>query len=233
MSEFDWLGEPEDAVTPATRAVVDTRKELSLPVPSVAEQEEMKPLMTGEESPEEVLLTLPEAVMTRNELLRKVWPKLGEKQRAFLLALRDSNFSERGAVKALEGTPFEVSRQHVRRQWDRSENFALCRRLLTSDAAQRAMQKDQIVLRAHQVAEEAMEPKPILYHGVPTGFYEINGDVALRANEQIAKIAGHLKNAEAARVRVRIVNLAGPEDDKDVIDGTAVEVEAEVPTFLE
>ena len=229
MDDLAFLDEPAQYPGDAARAAV--ARELALPVPlkGTADYAELQALIDGKERPAEAVLTLPDAVVRRNELLGEVWVKLTERQRAFLLALRDSNFSERGAIKALMGTPFEVAREVVRRKWVSNENYALCYKLLLSDDAQRAMDKDRLVLRANEVAEDAMEPKPILYHGVPTGFYEYNGDVALRANEQIMKVAGHLKSAEAQRVRVRIVNLAGPDDDKL----TALEVDVGVPDFLE
>jgi hypothetical protein len=229
VNELAFLDEP--AVYPGDIARAAAARELALPVPlkGTADYAELQALIDGEEKPQEAVLALPDAVVRRNELLGEVWIKLPVRQRAYLLALRDSNFSERGAVKALMGTPFEVARTVVRRKWANNDNYALCYKLLLSDDAQRAMDKDRLVMRAAEVAEDAMEPKPILYHGVPTGFYEYNGDVALRANEQLMKVAGHLKSAEAQRVRVRIVNLAGPDDDKL----TAVEVDIGVPDFLE
>jgi hypothetical protein len=229
VNELAFLDEP--AVYPGDIARAAAARELALPVPlkGTADYAELQALIDGEEKPQEAVLALPDAVVRRNELLGEVWIKLPVRQRAYLLALRDSNFSERGAVKALMGTPFEVARTVVRRKWANNDNYALCYKLLLSDDAQRAMDKDRLVMRAAEVAEDAMEPKPILYHGVPTGFYEYNGDVALRANEQLMKVAGHLKSAEAQHVRVRIVNLAGPDDDKL----TAVEVDIGVPDFLE
>jgi hypothetical protein len=231
MDDLAFLDEP--AAYPGDLARAQTERDLALPVPlkGTADYAELQAQIDGKDSPREAVLVLPDAVVRRNELLGEVWLKLTERQRAFLLALRDSHFSERAAVKALMGTPFEVSRTVVRRKWAGNDNFALCTKLLLSDEALRAMDKDRQVMRAAQIAEEAMEPKPILYHGVPTGFYEYQGDVALRANEQLMKVSGHLKSAEAVRVKVRIVNLAGPEDDK-VIDGTAIDVSVDVPDFL-
>lgn len=232
MSEGDWLDEP--AQYPGDVARKQVERDLALPVPlkGTADYEVLQALIDGKDMPREAVLTLPDAVVRRNELLGEMWLKITERQRAYLLALRDCHFSERGAVKALMGTPFETTRQIVRRRWSGDDKYQTCYKLLMGDAAQREMEKDRQVLRAALVADEALEPKPILYHGVPTGFYEVQGDVALRANEQLMKVSGHLKSAEAARVKVRIVNLAGPDDDK-VIDGTAVEVEAEMPGFLE
>jgi hypothetical protein len=229
VNDLAFLDEP--AVYPGDAARAACEREMALPVPlkGTADYAELQALIDGKDRPQEAVLALPDAVVRRNELLGEVWVKLTERQRAFLLALRDNHFSERGAVKALQGTPFEVAREIVRRKWVPNDNYALCYKLLLSDDAQRAMDKDRLVLRAHEIAEEAMAPKPILYHGVPTGFYEYNGDVALRANEQVMKVAGHLKTAEAQRVRVRIVNLAGPDDDKL----TAVEVDIGTPDFLE
>lgn len=229
MNELAFLDEP--AVYPGDTARAAAEREMALPVPlkGTADYAELQSMIDGKAAPAEAVLTLPDAVVRRNELLGETWIKLTERQRAFLLALRDNHFSERGAVKALQGTPFEVAREYVRRKWAADAKYQLCYKLLLSDDAQRAMDKDRLVLRAAEVAEDAMQPKPILYHGVPTGFYEYQGDVALRANEQLMKVAGHLKSAEAQRVRVRIVNLAGPDDDKL----TAVEVDVGVPGFLE
>jgi hypothetical protein len=229
MDELAFLD--ESAVYPGDLARATAARDLALPVPlkGTADYAALQAQIDGEDRPQEAVLALPDAVVRRNELLGETWIKLTERQRAYLLALRDSHFSERGACKALMGTPFEVARTVVRRRWVQDEKYQLCYKLLLSDDAQRAMDKDRLVMRAAEVAEDAMEPKPILYHGVPTGFYEYQGDVALRANEQLMKVAGHLKSAEAQRVRVRIVNLAGPDDDKL----TAVEVDIGVPEFLE
>ena len=119
----------------------------------------------------------------------------------------------------------------MRRHWNDDPEFAFCCKVLRQASYDTVIDKQRLVLRAHEIAEAAMTPKPILYQGAPTGYYEIQSTAALAANEQIMKATGLLKNAESVRVRVRIVNLAGPEDDK-VIDGTAVELEAEVPSFL-
>lgn len=231
MSDLAFLDEPSEYPGDAARAKVE--KDMALPVPlkGTADYAALQAMIDGKDAPRETILMLPDSVVRRNELLGETWVKLRERQRAYLLALRDCNFSERGAVKALAGTPFEVSRQVVRRHWGNDDKYQTCYKMLLNDAAAREMEKDRLVMRAAEVANEAMEPKPILYHGVPTGFYEYHGDVALRANEQLMKVAGHLKSAEAVRVKVRIVNLAGPEDDK-VIDGTAIDVDV-APDFLE
>lgn len=177
---------------------------------------------------------IPEATAQQQKLLDGAWRRLTDKQKAFLYTLRDCNFSERAAVDALEGTTLRVKRTEVRRHWNDDPDFALAKKVMQNAVYDVVIDQQRTILRQAEIVEEAMRPEPVLYHGLPTGLYRLDTDKATRANESLAKMTGLMKNAEAPRVRVRIVNLAGP-DDENAIEGLALEVAVDggTPDFLE
>jgi hypothetical protein len=158
----------------------------------------------------------------RAKKLNAAWRKLTKQQQVFLTLLRDNKFNESATVRVLDATPARVSRATVQRWKSGNEDFAFVLKIVKTVAASASIDKERLLLRAEEIAESALEPTPILYQGRPTGFYENYKETALRANEQLMKASGMLKGDEKSqRVVVRVVNLAGPEDDappKQVIE---------------
>lgn len=170
--------------------------------------------------------TLPDSPAKTQQLFTKAWSKLTEHQKVWLYAYRDANYSARLAGERLAGTPYATPHYQVGRWWGADGDFKFCKDVLQHVGYDMVIAKQRLVMRADEIAERAMIPKPILYQGAPTGFYEMEADVALRANEQVAKLAGHLKQGEAPRVRVRFVNLSGDSEIENQLTAAEVEVGA-------
>lgn len=229
MTSDDWLALPDEGAAEKNpdsygyenRFIVAARaREQVAATTAVAEVKENLPVVA---IPKEVAEP-PVDAGKRAALLDKAWKRLDKRQKIFLTLLRENKFNERATCRLLELTPDRVPRSTVRLWHNEDEDFAFCLKVMKTVAAGASIDRERLLLRAEEIADEALEPTPILYQGAPTGFYENHKDTALRANEQLMKAAGMLKGEDkSARVVVRVVNLAGPENenDKQVIDVAA------------
>lgn len=167
---------------------------------------------------------LPTDPKKQSELLMDAWHRLEQRQQVFLKLLKQNNFNVRKTIRMLAGTVDSVARVTVNTSWYQQDDFAFVLKVMTNTAVGDVVKKERLLLRADEIAEESLEPTPILHKGLPTGFYENHKDVALRANEQLMKATGLLREGQqSTRVTVRLVNLAGPE--ADVIEGEAEVIE--------
>lgn len=192
----DWLGDAEEEFLPARIEQEQIRKDLAVAILADVKKDLAPPAVTGKSS-EQLLLA---------------WVKLKQNQQVFLETLKRCMFNGRAAERLLARTDEPVSRSS-HQQWLRDNaEYRFVYDVMRSVASKNAISRESVILRAAEVAEEAMEPVPILYHGQPTGFFENQKDTALRANEQLAKLGGHMKGDDKSdRVVVHLVNLAGPE----------------------
>jgi len=155
------------------------------------------------------------------KLLDKAWRKLTKRQQVFLTLLRENRFNQRSTCRMLEHTSDHVSRSSLRKWIDEDEDFGFVMDVMKTVSSGASIDRERLILRAEEIAEESLEPTPILYQGAPTGFYENSKETALKANEQLMKVAGMLRSDEkSARVTVRLVNLAGSEGQQ-IIDAQA------------
>jgi hypothetical protein len=162
-------------------------------------------------------------VKKNEDLLQQTWANLSTRQQMALHVLKQNRFNIRASARALKGTPDQVGKTTIENWVNGNEEFALVFRLLKAMARESILDRDALVIRANRIAEEALEPKPILYQGFATGYFENQPDVALRANEQLLKVGGHLNSDEnKTRVTVRLVNLAGSEMPEEL---AAIDVE--------
>lgn len=220
----DWLALPDDGAaeknpdsygweTRTTQQVIREREAAEAVVEEVT-----KNLPATIAAP--ALPTPPIDAGTRAAMLDQAWKKLDKRQKSFLTLLRENKFNERATIRLLSLTSEKISRTTVRR-WHESVHYVFVLQVMKTVDAGASIDRERLLLRAEEIAEESLAPTPILYQGAPTGFYENHKDTALRANEQLMKAAGMLKGDEkTTRVTVRVVNLAGPEED-NVIDATA------------
>lgn len=162
---------------------------------------------------------IPAEADARKKLVEEVWSTLTSPQQVFLNTWMHHGFNVRATCRALDGTPEGVSRTTVSR-WTQEENFAFMQKIILAAKREELVSADALQLRADYIADLALEPKPILFKGIPTGYYEQELGVALSANEQLMKAKGMFKTDEqSTRVTVRIVNLAGA-DQEPAIDVT-------------
>lgn len=153
---------------------------------------------TGTAPVETEASTLPTIHAERNAMITQAWNELTPTQRRYLELLERHEFNDMATRKSRYGWGKGLScpvPQTVT-QWKRQPAFKLVLQVLKSAAAREVLHKDDIVVNAAAIRKMALTPKPILYQGSPTGYTEIQGDVALRANEQLAKLGGHLKQED-------------------------------------
>lgn len=185
------------------RAVADIRSNLPALIPAATVADE-----------------LPVEDAKRSELFANSWSSLDEEQRVFLLLLKEKRYNIAATCRTYvsSGRTFSIG---IYRRWLSDDaDFVFVLKVMKSVAVRESVNKERLLLRAEEIADEALEPTPILHKGLPTGFYENHKDVALRANEQLMKATGLLREGQqSTRVTVRLVNLAGPETD--VIEGEA------------
>lgn len=154
-------------------------------------------------------------------VLSEAWDKLTTRQQIFLDSLKRHNFNIRETCRALEKTNDKICRNTVTHWNSGNENFAFVVKALKAIARKEIVDPETLILRANDIAEQALAPKPILHQGRATGFFENHLGQALAANEQLMKATGMLKGEkESTRVVVRVVNLAGM-DEPEAIETTA------------
>lgn len=132
-------------------------------------------------------IAVPAEAGERNALLEKAWQGLRGKQQTYLDALRRHGFNKAATLRALEITGDAPHRLTVYKWTNEDQDFMFVLKVMKSIARDEVVDPDKLLLRADDIAEQALTPKPILYKGEPTGYYENQPDVALRANEQLMK----------------------------------------------
>lgn len=213
----NWLDEPEARYVGVIEAAENERRISAEAEVIDARNTSVVPVVKAD-------VELPLEAKKQSAILMECWGRLTQQQQVYLKLLKQNGFNVRKTVRKMEGTPDAVSRTTVNFRWAVEDDFALVLKIITTTAVGDIVKKERLLLRAEEIAEEALEPKPILHKGLPTGFYENQPDTALRANEQLMKATGVLRDAQqSTRVTVRLVNLAGPEHD--VIEGEAEVVE--------
>lgn len=144
--------------------------------------------------------TLPAVADERNALIWQAWREISELQRRYLEIAEHNRFSYAATAKSSEWTALvPCPARFTVLRWRKQPAFKLILNVMKAAAANEALSKDDLVVHAAAIRERALTPKPILYQGSPTGFTEFQGDVALRANEQLAKLGGHMKQEDVTQ----------------------------------
>lgn len=211
--EDDWL-DREDRYVGVIEAAENERRISAEAAVNDAKSTAVVPVVKAD-------VELPVDPVKQSELLMAAWGQLSQQQQVYLKLLKQNGFNARKTLRMLEGTPDRVSHSTLYMSWVHQDDFAFVLKVMTTTAVGDVVKKERLLLRADEIAEEALEPTPILHKGLPTGFYENHKDTALRANEQLMKATGLLRDAQqSTRVTVRFVNLAGPEE-ASVIEAAA------------
>lgn len=209
----DWL-DPEERYVGVIQAAENERRIAA--EDAVNDIVENLPALVPAVKPD---IELPADPKRQSEQLVACWARLLPIQQLFLSLLKQNHLNVRKTVRAIEASGRRFSRS-TERQWRTEDDYGFVLKTITAVSVGDVIKKERLLLRADEIAEEALEPKPILHKGLPTGFYENQPDTALRANEQLMKATGLLRDAQqSTRVTVRLVNLAGPEHE--VIESTA------------
>lgn len=212
MMMMDWLALPGDEVAEKTVEPASTDKTYSVQGAEQFAPPVVRPI-EDDEAPIEVQPEQPPAVMSeRNAIIDRVWRALTKWQRAYLDALEENDFNSAATLRSLgDDAP---GRATVSR-WKREPDFSFILKVRKTTRAAELLEKNSLVLEAGHIREAALKPKPILHQGVPTGHYENKPDIALRANEQLAKLGGHLKGddgptqAQGPALLIQVVQAGG------------------------
>lgn len=173
----------------------------------------------GEESDAPVEVDAPPvpAVQSeRNALIAQAWSELTKAQQVWFRWAQKHHFNHSATARAMarvQNIALEAPTRQTISRWRRQAAFKFIEGILKAADANEALSKNNVVLTAAQVLEAALTPKPILFKGEDTGFREIQGDIALRANEQLAKIGGHMKQEDA------VIGAQGPALLVQIIQG--------------
>ena len=181
------------------------------------------------------VISIPSTFAERVALVEECWSRLTLAQRQFLTMARECRFNQRRALRELgDAAPAKntVSR------WMHNTDYLTVFRLWQAIAGEGALDKDRLLLRQDDIVETLLTPKPILYQGAPTGFEEVDGSAAARANETLMKAAGMLKDKDV-EINVGIIGpslniqVVMPSGDVRDVTGSGVPVALPKPVDAE
>lgn len=147
--------------------------------------------------------------------------RLTLKQRRFLEVAGQYFFNKSKAVRAMAVT--EKFTRGTVNTWLRNDRvFRAAWELSIALLRESLVRPDNLVLRAHEIGEEAMTEQPIVGREGEVLGYDMKLDTALRANEQQMKVLKMIGgDVQSTRVTVKFVNLAGMDGMDDAIDVSA------------
>lgn len=134
------------------------------------------------DSPLAVIPVVPETAAARDAKLVAVFSALTPKQRTLLQALQLNYFNFNKTNKLLAATSDHVDRKTYY-MWRRNDNaFAYALMILKAQAVE-ALDTNRTLLRVAEIAEDALDPKPVYFKGEPTGEMRTDYTAALKATE--------------------------------------------------
>ena len=168
-------------------------------------------------------VALAEDPIARIRAFDSAWEQLSPDQREFLTVWKKARFNKSRALRNMGDNAPNMSTEW---RWHKNEHYAFVFKVLKIDAVGDILEKERLVLRQDDCAEQLLEPKPILYQGAPTGFYETEAAAAAKVNETLLRVGGHLRDEQASAptagpaLIVQVTNKIGGE----VISRTVVGV---------
>ena len=181
-----------------------------------------------------VAVDAPSDPMERVRAFEKAWAELSDPQKKYLAALKDNNFRQGKAIEAIGKTRTYNSTVY---RWRSNEHFAFIEKAMKADVVKDILERERLVIRHDNIVEDLLEPKPILYQGVPTGFYENQAGQAAKVNETLLRVGGHLKEEDQVAQRggpalvIQLTNRIGGEIISEVKVGVIPELPA--PAWLD
>ena len=132
--------------------------------------------------------------IARIRLFDDAWQHLSQRQKSFLSVWQEAHFS---AAKARRLNPAVVPNDSTIYRWGQDTNYAIVIKVMKADAVSDVLERERLILRQDQCAEELLAPKPILHQGMDTGFKENNPAAAAKVNETLLRVGGHLRDEQA------------------------------------
>lgn len=143
----------------------------------------------------------------KREQFAAAWRKLAARQKEYLQALMQYEWNAGAAMRALIKTGVKIKKTAPTRWYNTSEIYAFVYDAMKARARAAVVDKDKLVLDAEFIRQQAMKPKPILYKGEATGFFENKPDTALRAVELLMKTQKMLGNDQEQQTQGNGPNL--------------------------
>ncbi len=181
-----------------------------------------------------VAVDAPSDPMERVRAFEKAWAELSAQQKIYLGALKDCNFRQGKAIEAIGKTKTYASTVY---RWRANEHYAFIEKAMKADLVKDVLERERLVIRHDNIVEDLLEPKPILYQGAPTGFYENQAGQAAKVNETLLRVGGHLKEEDQVAQRggpaliIQLTDRIGGEVIREVKVGIVPELPA--PAWLE
>jgi hypothetical protein len=177
----------------------------------------------------------PSDPMERVRAFEKAWAELSDPQKKYLAALKDNSFRQGKAIEAIGKTRTYNSTVY---RWRSNEHFAFIEKAMKADVVKDILERERLVIRHDNIVEDLLEPKPILYQGAPTGFYENQAGQAAKVNETLLRVGGHLKEedqknafAHGPGLVIQVIAQDGTVQIAQVNNG--IEIKQPTPSFLE
>lgn len=150
--------------------------------------------------------------------------KLGRLQRILLDASLATRCSKEANDLFLKVCPGAVTNRHTLSRWRQSATYKMAMELAQQHLLENdeAFTRNGVLHRNEHIFQEAMEKKPILYKGVPTGYEERNLGSAIQALDQRSKIL-KLYDDDKSNAVVNL-NIDFGSYGGGTIEGEAVEV---------
>ena len=181
-----------------------------------------------------VAVEAPSDPMERVRAFEKAWAELSAQQKIYLAALKDCNFRQGKALEAIGKTRTYASTVY---RWRANEHYAFVEKAMKADLVKDVLERERLVIRHDNIVEDLLEPKPILYQGAPTGFYENQAGQAAKVNETLLRVGGHLKEEDQVAQRggpalvIQLTDRVGGEVIREVKVGIVPELPA--PSWLD
>ena len=140
------------------------------------------------------------------------------RQRQWIKAFLEGGCTKRGAKKILRDRLVTPPNDATVTRWQHTLEYVTALNVMKNYYAEMAgVDRDSILIKTGAVLDDALEPKPVLYMGEPTGYEQIDGNVAMRAIEFAGKVNRMIgDDAQSARVTLQIVNIAS-RDEPEVV----------------
>lgn len=202
MSENSWLDAPEDLELDW----LELDSEQVKAVVHAAVMDDATPANRKAPAPTD----LPEREARLVQSLRRLKPV----QRAYLRAYVAAGCVRASATRALRHRGLKLPDSSAVTRWFHKPDFRIALDLMKKVYLDTAgIDPAGVLLKATQVYEKSMAPKPILYKGEPTGYEEYDPANAMRAVEFLGKVNRMTSGDEAGtRVTLNIVNIADREE---------------------
>lgn len=190
----------------------------------------------GDETPAlpVVVADAPSDPVERVRVFDAAYAQLKQEQKTFLVEWKKNHFNVSRTLRQMGDTAPNATTVW---RWGTNEHYAFVAKVLKQDVVKDVLERERLVLRQDECAQDLLEPKPILYQGVPTGFYENQPAAAAKVNETLLRVGGHMKEDDQVAQRagpalvIQLTNRVGGEVISEVKVGIVPELPA--PSWLD